>query len=137
MEHCLLHFDIDCFVDQSFSSRVLLVLFPTHTVAQHYHGYWLAIRIPKYNQGSHKCKSKIPRTVPKHSKKSLNLWWCSTYIGVGAGRNFGVLMIFARILPNLPKKLHKKVTYKKVFLCYFGCHFAHIFRRLLRISRIL
>jgi len=24
-------------------------------------------------------------------------------------------MIFARILPNLPKKLHKKVTYKKKF----------------------
>ena len=43
------------------------------------------------------------------------------HIGVGAGKILGVRMIFARILPNLPEKLHKKVTYKKkVFLCYFG-----------------
>jgi len=33
---------------------------------------------------------------------------------VGAGNILGVRMIFARILPNLPEKLHKKVTY------YFG-----------------
>jgi len=50
-------------------------------------------------------------------------------------------MMFARILPNLPEKLHKKVTYKKKFFMSFwvplGAIFAHIFGRLLRFSRIL
>ena len=47
------------------------------------------------------------------------------HIGVGAGKILGVRMIFARILPNLPEKLHKKVTYKKkvfpVILGAVGC----------------
>jgi len=56
------------------------------------------------------------------------------HIGVGAGKILGVRMIFARILPNLPKKLHKKVTYKS-FLCYFGCHFCSYFQAFAKIFR--
>ena len=41
------------------------------------------------------------------------------HMRVGAGKILGVLMIFARILPNLPKKTHKKVTYKKKLFVLF------------------
>jgi len=42
------------------------------------------------------------------------------HIGVGAGKILGVRMIFARILPNLPKNSIKKWPTKKSFLCHFG-----------------
>jgi len=63
------------------------------------------------------------------------------HIGVGASKILGLRMISARILLNLPEKLHKKVTYKKKLFMLFwaplGASFAHIFRRLLRFSGIL
>jgi len=62
---------------------------------------------------------KIPRTVPKHSKK-IPKSVVMQHIGVGAGKILGVRMIFARIPPNLPVKLHQKWPTKKRFLCYFG-----------------
>ena len=61
-------------------------------------------------------------------------------IGVGARKIVGVRMRSSRILPHLPEKLHKKVNYKKKFFMLFwapwGAILAHIFRRLLRFSRI-
>jgi len=53
------------------------------------------------------------------------------HIRVGAGKLFGVRMIFAWILPNLPEKLHKKWPTKKVFYVILGpvgCHFWSYFQ---------
>ena len=47
-------------------------------------------------------------------------------------------MIFARILPNLPEKRHKKVTYKKnvhVTLGAVGCYFYSNFQAFAQIFR--
>jgi len=48
-------------------------------------------------------------------------------------------MIFARIFPNLPEKLLKKVTYKKkgfyVILGAVGCHFCSYFQAFAKIFR--
>ena len=62
------------------------------------------------------------------------------HIGVGAGKIFGVRMIFARILPNLLEKLHEKWPTKMLFMLFWtplGAIFAHIFRHLPRFSGIL
>ena len=57
------------------------------------------------------------------------------HIGVGAGIIVRMQMVIARILPNLPEKLQKKVSYKNKFFVLFwapsGAIFYHIFRRLL------
>ena len=60
------------------------------------------------------------------------------HLGVGAGKTLGVRMIFALILPNLLEKLHKKVTYKKVFMLFWapvGCHFCSYFQVFAKIFR--
>ena len=59
------------------------------------------------------------------------------HIGVRAGKILGVRMIFSRILPNLPKKLHEKVTYKKKFvvLGVVGCHFCSYFQAFAKIFK--
>ena len=58
---------------------------------------------------------------------------------VGAGKILGVRMIFARILPNLPEKLHKKWPTKKSFfyviLGAVGCHFCSYFQTFAMIFR--
>ena len=57
---------------------------------------------------------------------------------VGAGKILGVWMIFARILPNLPEKLHKSDLKTKVFyviLGAVGCHFCSYFQAFAKIFR--
>ena len=68
------------------------------------------MRVEKYarcvsNRTLTNATPKIPRTVPKHSKKSPKSVVVQ-HIGVGAGNILGVRMIFARILSNLPEKRH-------------------------------
>jgi len=79
------------------------------------------VRVEKYaccvsNSALTNATPKIPSTKTfQKIPKSVVV----QHIGVGAGKILGLRMIFARILPNLPEKLHKKVTFKKKFLCYF------------------
>jgi len=60
------------------------------------------------------------------------------HIRSGAGKILG-MRIFARIVRNLPEKLHKKVTYKKKFfyviLGAVGCHFCSYFQAFAKIFR--
>jgi len=50
----------------------------------------------------------------------------TSFIGVGAGKCLWGRRIFARILPNLPKRSPKKVTSKQSLACDFGRHFFQI-----------
>jgi len=89
------------------------------------------VRVEKYaccvsNRALTNATPKIPRTLPKHSKK-IPKSVVVQHIGAGAGKILGVRMIFALILPNLPEKLHKKVTSKKKVFMLFWVLFLLIF----------